>query len=492
MSKNIILLSDGTGNSNIKDRGTNVFRLYEAIDFNCDVKQIAFYDDGVGTEKLKPLSLLGSAFGWGLAQNVRSLYKHLVQTYDHEAKDNIYLFGFSRGAFTVRSLAGFIAKKGILNIHHNDRYHTDADLEDAIFQLYEEYRAENTAYLEKLFYQPFIKFFFSFSTIPAEDLITDVPIKFIGVWDTVDAVGLPFDDATEFWNTYIFRFKFPDTILPKTVETACHALAIDDERQSFHPLLWRQDSRIEQVWFPGVHANVGGGYPQRGLSLVTLEWMMNKASDSGLQLIESDRNFVTDKKYVLDKLYNPRSGFGVYYRYKPRNIAQISAKNAIAIPQIHISAFERIAQGAFDYAPRNLPSQFEVVDEQGLCLNSTAIKNTIYPSNPNTLECPLLEENKKFIHSRRLIYYLFSLYSLLTVYWLFHQEIQNEGIFAAIKALISPDILIEKLASLLWHNGLLTLGGVILFLISVYLRVKMSEKIDQFWFNLRQPLKKLL
>jgi hypothetical protein len=81
---------------------------------------------------------------------------------------------------------------------------------------------------------------------------------------------------------------------------------------------------------------------------------------------------------------------------------------------------------------------------------------------------------------------------LLTVYWLFHQEIQNEGIFAAIKALISPDILIEKLASLLWHNGLLTLGGVILFLISVYLRVKMSEKIDQFWFNLRQPLKKLL
>src|SRR5512141_991742 len=101
MGKNIILLSDGTGNSNIKDRGTNVFKIYEALDFNglhgSQKEQIAFYDDGVGTEELKPLKILGGAFGWGLARNVRNLYKRLVQVYDPgdpndpETADKVYL-----------------------------------------------------------------------------------------------------------------------------------------------------------------------------------------------------------------------------------------------------------------------------------------------------------------------------------------------------------------------------------------------------------------
>src|SRR5476649_2605747 len=106
MPKNIIICSDGTGSTAIKDRGTNVFKLFEAVDLNGHrtdlnvVPQIAIYDDGVGTEDFKPLKLLGGAFGWGLTRNVKDLYTGLVRVYD--PGDQIYMFGFSRGAFTVR------------------------------------------------------------------------------------------------------------------------------------------------------------------------------------------------------------------------------------------------------------------------------------------------------------------------------------------------------------------------------------------------------
>lgn len=159
MSKNIILLSDGTGNSNIKNRGTNVFKTYEAIDYNKQhgaKEQVAFYDDGVGTQDFKPLKIMGGAFGWGLARNVRNLYKHLAQVY--VPGDKIYLFGFSRGAFTVRTLAGLIASNGILDI---GKYPTDDALELAVLQLYEAYRAQNSAALEKIFYTPVMKRLFN-------------------------------------------------------------------------------------------------------------------------------------------------------------------------------------------------------------------------------------------------------------------------------------------------------------------------------------------
>jgi uncharacterized protein (DUF2235 family) len=119
MPKNVIICSDGTGNTAIKDRGTNVFKLFEAVDLNGHrtnpklQPQVALYDDGVGTESFLPLKLLGGAFGWGMKRNVLKLYTGLVRIYD--LGDQIYLFGFSRGAFTVRTLCGLVAKCGILN-----------------------------------------------------------------------------------------------------------------------------------------------------------------------------------------------------------------------------------------------------------------------------------------------------------------------------------------------------------------------------------------
>src|SRR3954470_2393424 len=147
MPKNIIICSDGTGNTAIKNRGTNVFTIFEAIDLNGHRTnpyldpQVAFYDDGVGTESFLPLKLLGGAFGFGLAKNVRNLYMDLVRVYDPgdatTPADQIYLFGFSRGAFTVRTLAGLIAKCGVLDC--NKLPDTD-HLRSMVWKAYSTYR----------------------------------------------------------------------------------------------------------------------------------------------------------------------------------------------------------------------------------------------------------------------------------------------------------------------------------------------------------------
>lgn len=506
MSKNIILLSDGTGNSNIKDRGTNVFKLYEALDFNglhgSKIEQVAFYDDGVGTEEFKPLKILGGAFGWGLARNVRNLYKQLVHVY--EPGDKLYLFGFSRGAFTVRTLAGLIANEGILNIA---QYPTDKALDSAVLQLYEGYRARNTALLESLLYKPLMTLFFKAYGDKIPSVYTDEEtkkIEFIGVWDTVDAVGLPFDKATEAWDKIIFRFKFPDRKLHPNVKRACHALSIDDERQSFHPLLWKNDDkRIEQVWFPGVHANVGGGYPQQGLSLVALEWMMKRATSAGLQFIPDVVEFVHDQKYACDKLYDSRSGLGVYYQYQPRDIAGFCRINGIEIPQIHISVFQRIAGGIFGCAPGNFPDKFKVVDDgivdpQSLALTATDhpqssnILNLVNPQPSATLSPLLLQKVSGYIHLRRGIYYIFLVYSVFTLYWLLRDDIKNEGFWPAIRLLAAPDALLKKLGLLLWSNFWLTGIGILIFAAAAYVRTSMTKTFSTFWSPLRHSIKKII
>jgi uncharacterized protein (DUF2235 family) len=363
MSKNIVICSDGTGNSAIKGRGTNVFKLFEAIDLNGHktqpelTPQVALYDDGVGTENFKLFKIFAGATGFGLSRNVKQLYKELVRI--HDPGDRIFLFGFSRGAFTVRTLAGLIAACGILDVV---KLQTAADLDAAVNETYKVYRKSYRTELAKLFLGD-----------PDTSVITryraehcrpgDVPITFMGVWDTVDAVGLPFH-LSDFINIAVYRFKFRDHKLSKLVKHACHALSIDDERHSFHPLLWHEGEgdagRIEQVWFAGAHSNVGGGYPKQGMSLVALEWMLRKAETAGLRLLAADRALYYDHANVDDKLYDPRSGLGIFYRWKVRDIAAICRMHH-ARPAIHLSVLERIAHGTDDYAPGNLPADAEVV-----------------------------------------------------------------------------------------------------------------------------------
>jgi hypothetical protein len=358
MAKNIVIFSDGTGNTTIKGRGTNVFKLFEAVDLNGHRSQphlppqIAIYDDGVGTEDFKPLKLLGGAVGLGIARNVRQLYKGLVRIYERD--DRIFLFGFSRGAFTVRTLAGMIAICGILD---SSALTTTKDLNKAVRDTYGLLRQCFCAAWERLFRTKDFKqaekeFRKKYKTF------TGVNIEFLGVWDTVDAVGGPLH-ISDVINTLIYRFKFPDLDLSDAVRRGCHALSIDDERHAFHPVLWNARKGVEQVWFAGVHSNVGGGYPKQGMSIVALDWMMQKAEESGLRILPSDRQRVREHADIDDKLYDSRAGAGIFYRWLPRPIDRLCGLRNVK-PVLHLSVLERIARGTGGYAPGNLPPSAEV------------------------------------------------------------------------------------------------------------------------------------
>ncbi len=192
----------------------------------------------------------------------------------------------------------------------------------------------------------------------------------MGVWDTVDAVGLPFHLA-DVLNSTVHRFKFPDRNLSSSVDRACHALALDDERHSFSPLLWNEtgeaEGRIAQVWFAGAHSNVGGGYPKQGLSLVALDWMLSEAERAGMRFNEHglrtnryERQAYREHANVDDKLYDPRSGLGLFYRWRIRDMRALCLANGVA-PRLHLSVLERIAHGTEDYAPGNLAPDATVV-----------------------------------------------------------------------------------------------------------------------------------
>jgi uncharacterized protein (DUF2235 family) len=364
--KNIILCSDGTGNTDIKGRGTNVFKLFEAVDLtehrtNPDLDtQLAFYDDGVGTRGNVVVRSLGGIAGYGLKRNVKELYRELSRVYD--PGDRIFLFGFSRGAFTVRTLAGMIGACGILN--GND-FEKAQDLRDAVSQAYSAYRAKYRSVVSRAigavlrWPSPDIalsRFFTEYS----HRIYRDVPIEFIGVWDTVDAVGMPFAIADAV-NRLIYQFKFRTHDLGRNVKRACHALSIDDPRLAFVPVLWRgPDPRIEQVWFAGVHSNVGGGYPKQGMSLVALDWMLAHAQSVGLRTQLLDRDLFRGHATVDDLMYDPRAGLGLFYRWGPRDIAKNCRDSGIQ-PLIHLSVAERIAHATDDYAPGNIPPDVRVV-----------------------------------------------------------------------------------------------------------------------------------
>ena len=382
MAKNIVLCADGTGNTAIKGRGTNVFKLYEAVDENGHrvnpdlIPQVAIYHDGVGTETLKWIRMATGATGWGLSRNVKQLYAELARVFD--PGDHIFFFGFSRGAFTVRTLASLIATCGVLDL---GRYPTNKAFDKAIEEVYREYRRKYQTYVsQKLFGvrqvdANALRRRFSVSD-PTHCPNGKVPIHFLGVWDTVDAVGLPFH-AADVINTLFYRFKFPDMTLNDQVVQASHALALDEERRSFQPLLWEQQrpedkSCIEQVWFAGVHSNVGGGYPRQGMSLVALDWMMSQAEAVGLRFNAAERELYRGHVEVNDKLYDPRAGLGVFYRWSPRNVERLCAANSVPV-KLHRSVFDRIARNTEGYAPAVIPAQFELVS------------STLPPANARTV-----------------------------------------------------------------------------------------------------------
>jgi uncharacterized protein (DUF2235 family) len=378
--KNIVLCSDGTGNTAIKARGTNVFKLYEAVDIQGHkydptvTPQVAFYDDGVGTSRLAPLKLIGGAFGFGFRRNVKELYTELVHVY--EPGDHIFLFGFSRGAYTVRALSGLIQYCGILDV----KKVSHEVLTKRVNECWTAFRREafqRVTERDRLRNQPSSDMVRqdrarreAYGAVIDHVHVPDgaVTIDFVGVWDTVGAVGMPFEELRNLVN-WIYPMRFSELTPSSRIKRACHALSIDDDRLTFHPELWNENGipaeQVDQVWFAGVHSNVGGGYVKHGISLVALDWMMAEAEQSGLRFINADREYVHTHQDVHDELYDARAGLGVYYRWEPRNLVKLCHDHHMGLPKIHVSVFERIANGTECYAPVNLPHQFQVVGTGG-------------------------------------------------------------------------------------------------------------------------------
>ena len=265
MGRKIVVLSDGTGNSSAALWRTNVWRTFDAIDLSGS-DQVAFYDDGVGTSSFKPLAILGGAFGFGLKRNVIDIYKFVCRNYRTD-EDEIFGFGFSRGAFTIRVVVGLILDQGLVQADN------EIDLDRLATAAYKDYhsRKYHTVWWEI--------FNGNYTTPPPTAAADNRPvnsIRFLGLWDTVAAYGLPVDEMTRGVSRWIWPLELPDRVLDPRVQRACHALALDDERTTFHPVLWDESTqvppntdqprpllseRISQVWFSGMHSNVGGGYP---------------------------------------------------------------------------------------------------------------------------------------------------------------------------------------------------------------------------------------
>lgn len=256
MARNIVVCCDGT-NSQFGGLNTNVVHLYNAL-ADDDATQRSFYEPGVGTFGANVFGVnvgetlgktLGAAFGYGIQQNLVRAYRFLIEAY--APGDRVFIFGFSRGAFTARSLASLVDRIGVLPAAHRDR-------------------ATDTvkAYLD--------------AKPPHAPRITQSAARcapaFVGVWETVGALGL-----------LIRLRRFHDHKLSPGVARAAQALAIDEQRRSFEPTLWNEaalgvDQEVRQVWFAGVHSDVGGGYAERGLADTTLRWMLEQAEGAGVKL----------------------------------------------------------------------------------------------------------------------------------------------------------------------------------------------------------------
>jgi len=376
--KNIVLCADGTGHRGGYGRDTNVYKTYKAVDINSPgVDQYTFYDQGVGTDKSdtsknKYRTALSGAFGFGFRNNVLHLYHFLARSYN--PGDAIFLFGFSRGAATVRAFAGFINACGLVDRNHSSVQTNGAfdgdKFQELVEQAFECYQNNKNKPAQQKFKDQYaVK-----ESIHAPN--GDLKIKFVGVWDTVSALGFSqdfslllkwiFSTAEKISNMIPWlAHDFYDYELNNSIENAYHALSIDDERTTFHPLVWNEKNftgHVEQVWFAGVHSNVGGGYPRTGLSDIALQWMQSKAQAHGLVLYQDHLTAIQDSANIYDKLYDSRDGVAIYYRYGPRNLIKLCDNKLKGNIAIHLSAYKKIKELSDGYAPDSIPSSFDLVD----------------------------------------------------------------------------------------------------------------------------------
>jgi len=292
MAKRLVVCCDGTWNTPDQSRdgkpcATNVTKVARAVarEDSAGIAQLLYYHRGVGSSRGERLR--GGAFGFGLSREIQRAYRFIVENY--EPGDQLYFFGFSRGAYTARSTVGFVRNAGILRPQH-------AGLVDEAYALYRDAATAPRSVESELFRRSYSH---------------ETRIRFIGVWDTVGALGIPLS-GMRWVNLINRRWQFHNVDLSTTVDAAFQALAIDERRRPFAPAIWSQQpdagqQRLEQVWFTGVHSDVGGGYPSSGLSDLALLWMVERARSCGLEFAQ--KAFDSAGPDPLGELHESRKSF---------------------------------------------------------------------------------------------------------------------------------------------------------------------------------------
>ena len=335
--KRLVICADGTWNlrdqvdeKTGKRRPTNVTKLARAVRSRDDkgVDQVVGYFDGVGTEGGMD-KFTGGAFGKGIEDNIRNIYRFIV--YNYVPGDELYLFGFSRGAFTVRTLAGFMNQVGLLR--KDDDYYVPE-----IYGCYESQHGKDS----KEWAHAFRK---------VKDALPAPPIRMVGVWDTVGALGAPGFIGQVFNGN---KYQYHDISLVPQIQNAYHAMAIDERRKAFKVNPWEKPAGwngvLEQAWFAGVHSNVGGSYNPDGLANEALHWIVEKAEGLGLQ-------FDSDYLAWFRPCFNANLNDSRTVAYKAMGAVQRPVGQYRAHGEcLHRSVLDRLAHAPSNYRPPNLPA----------------------------------------------------------------------------------------------------------------------------------------
>lgn len=361
MSRNIVLCFDGTNDEYAARDDTNVVKLYQLLDQD-ETRQLRYYQPGIGT--MAPIGVWGKtktwfikkldlAIAWLLEEHVTDGYRYLMRYYT--PGDRVFIFGFSRGAYTARAVAAMIHKVGLLS-RGNDEL-----IPFAWDTFRREHRREIVDGFKRTFSRP-------------------VDIHFVGVWDTVCSVGWMWDPQ-----------HLPYSANNPSVKFLRHLVALDERRAYFPQNMWTGTSTtpgaIRQVWFAGVHCDVGGGYEEpreAGLSKVALAWMVREAAEQGLLVDPSMRNIVIPATSSADYAAPDPSGeeheslrgwwwlaeiIPKPYRdparhFRKRLMLHLGRRRFIPpdpIPDVHQSVIDRMNNPACKYHPKNLPAKYNVV-----------------------------------------------------------------------------------------------------------------------------------
>ena len=396
--RRIVIFADGTGSA-FGQQESNVWRLYMALERGVGpdgVQQIARYIPGVGTSSIGLIRALDGATGFGVPANVRKLYRFLC--WNWQEGDEIFLFGFSRGAFTVRTLGGMLRYQGLMPRETDGATVTEAEMKRNVLAAWNAYRRQTAPLVHdgKLKMAPWIGAVRALRDSagwlwrrvtgqpqhadilaaqpdprkpPAAEGEPDRPflrVRYMGLFDTVEAYGLPVEELRRAFSWALWPITFRNRECARVVAEADHLLSLDDERLTFHPIRFDQHragtpsapTRIREIWFPGVHADIGGGYPEDTAAMDPLVWLAQAGAERGLRFDAAAIERYAGQRSPQSVIHDSRKGLATAYRYAPRPKRGGPAEGGP--PVLHGAVVRKMNHGFDGYAPLFLPDDVQV------------------------------------------------------------------------------------------------------------------------------------